>query len=466
MISRRLTASKIPWLWIIFVSLFLFSATLRFWGLSRFNTLVFDEVYFAKFANNYLTNTPFFDGHPPLGKYLIALGIWINTRFPFGNSSLTNDLTGSVLSTFSYRWMNAFVGSLIPVVVAGIAYQLSSQRSYAAIAGFLTATDGLFLVESRYALVNVHLVFFGLLGQCFFLLGLRGKLPYRQFYLVLSGSLFGASAAVKWNGLGFLLGLYLIWIISWIFYLVQILKNRASDPSDNRQNIFQNLTKINSLQFFIYLGIIPFLSYSLTWIPHLMLNLDYGFLQVHKQILTYHQGVGNTADVHPYCSSWYSWPLMVRPVAYFYEKSIETKEIIDVHATGNPCLWWLSTIAILALIGLLIKRLFLLANWELDRRTWIALCLVLNHAANWLPWVKVSRCLFIYHYMGASLFGFMAIALLINDWLKSPYFQHRILGVATLSLIVLSFIYWLPIYLGLPLSPLEFQRRMWFRSWI
>jgi len=37
----------------------LLSAGLRFWGLSRFNTLVFDEVYYAKFANNYLTHTQF-----------------------------------------------------------------------------------------------------------------------------------------------------------------------------------------------------------------------------------------------------------------------------------------------------------------------------------------------------------------------------------------------------------------------
>ena len=474
MISQKIAFRKLPWLWIIVIGLFSLSAVLRFWGLSRFNTLVFDEVYFAKFANNYLTNTPFFDGHPPLGKYLIALGIWINTRFPFGDNSLTNELTGSMLSTFSYRWMNAFIGSLIPVVVAGIAYQLSGQRSYAAIAGFLTAADGLFLVESRYALVNVHLVFLGLLGQWFFLLGLKRRSGYathprslhKQFYLILSGACFGASAAVKWNGLGFLLGIYLIWIISGIIRLLHTLKNRDCDSRSNRQNLWQYLTGFNVIQFFIYLGIIPFFSYSLTWLPHLKLSTDYGFWKVHQKILTYHQGVGNTPDVHPYCSSWYSWPLMLRSVAYFHEKSRETKEIIDVHAMGNPCLWWLSTAAIAVLIWLLIKRLLLSANWELDRNTWMALYLVLNHAANWLPWMKVSRCLFIYHYMGAAVFGFMAIALFINQWLKSPWFQHRILGVATLSLIMLAFIYWLPIYLGLPLSPVEFKMRMWFRSWI
>ncbi|MGI8936375.1 MAG: phospholipid carrier-dependent glycosyltransferase, partial [Phormidesmis sp.] len=51
---------------------------LRFWQLSRFDALVFDEIYFVKFAHAYLTGVPQFDAHPPLGKYLIAAGIWLS----------------------------------------------------------------------------------------------------------------------------------------------------------------------------------------------------------------------------------------------------------------------------------------------------------------------------------------------------------------------------------------------------
>ena len=164
--------NQLPWFWIGIAVVFFLSATLRFWGLSRFNTLVFDEVYYAKFANNYLTWTPFFDGHPPFSKYIIALGIWIGSHLPFGQDSI-NGLSGSLRTTWSYRWLNALTGSFIPLVVAGIAYQLSHRRSYAFIAALFAAADGLFLVESRYALNNVYLVIFGLLGQWFLLLALE-----------------------------------------------------------------------------------------------------------------------------------------------------------------------------------------------------------------------------------------------------------------------------------------------------
>jgi len=56
-------------------AVFFLSLTLRFWELERFNTLVFDEVYYAKFANDYLTKTPFFNAHPSLSQYIIAIGI-------------------------------------------------------------------------------------------------------------------------------------------------------------------------------------------------------------------------------------------------------------------------------------------------------------------------------------------------------------------------------------------------------
>ncbi|NJN39333.1 MAG: phospholipid carrier-dependent glycosyltransferase, partial [Acaryochloridaceae cyanobacterium CSU_3_4] len=76
---KTLTAPGRPplplWFWGGLLCTWLFALALRFWGLARFNTLVFDEVYFAKFGHHYLTHTEFFDAHPPLGKYLIALGI-------------------------------------------------------------------------------------------------------------------------------------------------------------------------------------------------------------------------------------------------------------------------------------------------------------------------------------------------------------------------------------------------------
>ena len=493
---KKLSNQPLPWFKIGMAGVFLISVCLRFWGLSRFNTLVFDEVYYAKFANNYLTHTPFFDGHPPLSKYIIAIGMWIGSYLPFGQDSL-NSLSGSLRSTWSYRWLNALTGSFIPLVVAGIAYQLNHRRSYAFIAALFAAADSMFLVDSRYALNNVYLIIFGLLGQWFLLLGLERHGRRRRLWLALAGVGFGASASVKWNGLWFLLGAYLVWLAAWVIRWVQSLQ--ATDSSDNRdtseiQTPLAYLTQLNVLHILFYLAIIPALIYRLEWIPHLQLNPEFGFWEVQRRILEFHERVGDGPKVHPYCSRWYTWLWMIRPVAYFYETAQNLTEpipvmgprlpagagkvIYDVHAIGNPALWWLSTIAILLLVWMLALQLWVwatssqrlnvstLGNSYQTAHNWIALYLVINWAANLLPWARVTRCTFLYHYMSASVFAGLAIAWLVDQWLHSYRRELRALGVTIIFVILLAFVFWMPIYLGLPLSPEGFKSRMWFRSWI
>ncbi|MEH1796747.1 dolichyl-phosphate-mannose--protein mannosyltransferase [Nostoc sp.] len=528
------------WFQIGMLGIFILSLTLRFWGLERFNTLVFDEVYFAKFGNNYLTHTPFFNAHPPLSQYMIGIGIWIGSHIPFWHDTV-NGLTGSMRSPWTYRWLNALTGSFIPVVVAAIAYQLSYRRSFAIIAGLFTACDGIFLVESRYALSNIYIVIFGLLGHWFLLLALDNQNRRRSFWLVFAGIAFGASVGTKWNGLWFLSGAYLIWIVAWVIqgihsfpnpklFFTSPLFNKArgrrqdsaalaslgtstgeggqevegrrqetgistcsspSTPSLSSQTPLQNLTQINIFQMLFYLGIIPASIYSIIWIPHLQLDKTYGFIEVHRQILKFHlQLGGNSPNVHPYCAAWYKWPLMTRPMAYYYQTAESITEplpvmgpplpagagkvIYDVHAMGNPFLWWFGIAAILFLAGMLVAQIVM--PWVKEKRfsvpatlsvdTWIALYLVVNYAANLAPWVEVTRCVFIYHYMCAVVFVFLAIAWFVDQCLRSYYQQLRVLGVTITFIILAAFIFWMPIYLGLPLSPDGYKMRMWFNSWI
>ncbi|QYX33846.1 dolichyl-phosphate-mannose--protein mannosyltransferase [Sphaerospermopsis torques-reginae] len=497
------------WFRICTTAIFILSLILRFWGLGRFNTLVFDEVYFAQFGNNYLTNTPFFNAHPPLSQYIIGLGIWIGNHIPFWQNPV-NGATGSLLSPWSYRWANAFTGSLIPLIVIFLTYQLSYRRGFALLAGLFTALDGLFLVESRYALSNIYIVIFGLIGHWFLLLALEKQNQQRWFALFIAGISFGASIGTKWNGLWFLTGAYGMWIAAWIIRWLQsfspsprsplfsYLRNSFSANNNqikNQENTpqipLQKITQINILQMVFFLGIIPILMYSLIWIPHLQLDTSYGFIEVHQQILQFHlQLGGNDSSVHPYCAAWYKWPLMTRPMAYYYQitQSFQDplpvfgpplppgagKVVYDVHAMGNPFLWWFGLAVIIFLVVMLFvkiilpgiqqQRLFIPKNLGVD--TWIGLYIVINYAANLLPWVKVNRCVFIYHYMSAVVFTFIALAWFVDQCLRSYYRGMRIFGLTITFTIIVAFVFWLPIYLGLPLSMEDYHLRMWFRSWI
>ena len=519
----------------------LFAMVLRFWGLGRFNTLAFDEIYSVKFANDYLHQTPFFDAHPPLGKYLIALGIGLAERIPLLDALPKNNGAGSLLTPISYRWMNALVGSCVPLVIAGIAYQLSqplrvypgadraTRRAflYALIAGLITAMDGLLLVESRYGLINIYMVFFGLLGHYLFLRSLTSPNKWRQLWLSLSGISLGACISVKWNGLGFLLGLYLLWAIAqavqWVaLYPIALRvadswssivdRNRGGDSKKYyllakkvisvAQRLIalevlfpKNLFDMSWQTFLIKLGLLPILFYGVIWIPHLQIN-HLGLGVIHATIWNFHQHVGNTPSIHPYCSAWYTWPLMIRPVAYFRRVTTSLTESADVlgppdpygqtvyvvHGMGNPILWWLATAAIVLMVGRLLQQTW--SMWRViaveprsfhyplhyGRITasfppWIVVYIVINFVANWLPWMLVKRCTFLYLYMGAVCFGFLAIAWILTRWFTSRRSSDHMIGWLAFSLILFAFLYWLPLHLGLPLYLDALQDRWWLPSW-
>jgi dolichyl-phosphate-mannose-protein mannosyltransferase len=446
----------------------LMSIGLRFWGLGRFNVFVFDEVYYAKFANNYLTNTQFFNSHPPLSQYLIAIGIWIGDRLPIGQDT-TNTLTGSLHSTFSYRWINAFFGSLIPPVVAGLAYQLSQRLSYAFLAALFISLDGLFLVDSRYALNNIHLIFFGLLGQLLVLVASKNDRNNRLFFLLGAGISFGASAACKWNGLWFLFGIYILIIIAKIWKLIQ------SNDRDSvfNSSLFDQLNKIGIVEIMISLVIVPITVYSLLWIPHLLQNPTPNFIDVQWSILNYHEHVGNGSSIHPYCANWYTWPLLMRPLAYYFTE-YKPDYYYDVHAMGNPLLWWLALASIFGSIWISIKNSWFIINKLTIERAVLApigelninylavpLFVLINYAANLLPWVRVTRCLFIYHYMGGILFAIMGLAWVVDMGLRSNSRLWQAAGLTTIFGVAASFVFWLPIYLGLPIEKTDLHYRLW-----
>lgn len=474
--------------------IFALSLWLRLWQLNHLNTLIFDEIYFADHGFSYLKQLDLFDVHPPLGKYFLALGIWLHAHLLGGAEAFRAASAVGDLDAIAYRWFNAVTGSLIPLLVGAIAYQWTHRDRTTLLAAGFTALDGLLLVESRLSLINVYLLFFGFLGLWCFGQAIAQNMAFK--WLMAAGLFWGASASVKWNGLGFILGFYMLYSFAWILEEVQhwrpskvnkqdtkqleqdtndLLSDQnknSSNPENQAQKIrktFDFLTRINLLKIGLGLGVIPFIFYRLQWIPHLQLHPNFTFLEMQRQILGYHESIGSTVDDHPYCSPWHSWLWMRRPVAYYFDRVELNGEtvIFDIHAMGNPILWWLSTLAICALIG---KWLSSLGDWwnqePINSGQWCFHTLLISqYVANFLPWAAVSRCTYIYHYMAASLFAWMTLAWWIDIGLRKRHWLWKGLSWSAIALIIAGFIFWLPIYIGLPLSPEAFHRRMWFRSW-
>jgi dolichyl-phosphate-mannose--protein O-mannosyl transferase len=91
---------------------------------------------------------------------------------------------------------------------------------------------------------------------------------------------------------------------------------------------------------------------------------------------------------------------------------------------------------------------------------------LLGFLSAWLPWAFVARCQFLYLYMPSLAFATLSTAWVLEYLLTHPLRRLRMTGYAVLASIGASFLFFLPIYLGLPISTAGFYSRMWLNTWI
>jgi dolichyl-phosphate-mannose--protein O-mannosyl transferase len=446
---------------------------LHFAGLSRINTLVFDEVYYAKYGHAYFHGQPVFDVHPPLGKYLIGIGMWIGDAIGYAGYA-TNTLSGAARAPWSYRWVDALFGSLLPLLTFGLTWQLTRQLRSAVLAGVFMLCSGLFLVEARYGLINVFMIAFGLAGHWLWLRALDATTPrQRHLHYALAGIALGASISIKWNALVFLAAVWSMTALAWL------LKWRGF-PSAAR------FAALRPAPFAAYFLALPLLVYAVQWVPHLRIN-NAQFVDLHKQMAGFHKNMKDGPSEHPYCSRWYTWPMQLRPINYLYEQSRsandplppyaekvpqdQTKAVYVAHALVNPLLAWWSCVALVGLAGLAVwrtarPRVPAATPSENPENLWAIGYVLLSFLGGWLPWAFIGRCQFVYLYMPSLAFAVIAAAIAAAWLLAKSAALWQNAGYVVITVVTLCFLYFLPIYLALPISPSGFYARMWLRSWI
>jgi len=135
--------------------------------------------------------------------------------------------------------------------------------------------------------------------------------------------------------------------------------------------------------------------------------------------------IGSGSNVHPYCSTWYTWPLMIRPVAYFYQTAQTAtnhcqlwnllpagagKVVYDVHAIGNPALVAINRCHLVFLLWMLGNER--LATRNVERfNVGVSKLLIPGLHFTWFLTGSLTCCLgtgdalhLLYHHMGASVF--------------------------------------------------------------
>jgi dolichyl-phosphate-mannose-protein mannosyltransferase len=388
--------------WII-ITLTIIGLFFRLWRLKYPQELVFDETYYANFAHQYLLRTSFLDAHPPLGKVIIEIGIKI-----FGFNS------------FGWRIMPAIIGTLIIPLIYLVAQKIFKNKMVAILSAILIVFDGLFLVESRNALIMGFMPVFILGGYYFGLSYIENK---KTLYIFLTGLMFGLSFSIQWLSLPF-------WGALFIFMMIKKAKI--------------------SWQLILLYFILPIIMYFLVfYFDHhnaSYQNIWQYFIKWNQDTFNFHSGVKET---HPYASRWQTWMYLYRPV-WFYYKNIDDK-ILGTIALGNPLIWWPAILTFIYSIYYCIKNRIISLTIPL-----------VSFLFYYLSWIAITRLQFQYYIFLALPFYFMILAYFWQKiWQKWPW-----LGWLYLILIIATFIFFYPILTAYPITQEHFNLLIWSKRWI
>ena len=338
----------------------LLASALRLWGLTTPPDRYWDEGYYVLDAYAYLGGTPELGWgdepvkinhewrweHPPLAKLFIAAGIGAFGFQPLG-------------------WR--LPASLFGIAGVGLLYLLGlllwRSPPLAGLAALLLATDGMHIVMSRMAMLDVFCITFVLAAFIFLLLDQREG--SNRSWLRGAGLMFGAAIASKWAGLWFLAA-------GGLWVGIRLLRDGPRTWPHRLPHVAVSLIVLPAL---VYIA-----SYSQFWAQHGPAVSDWATLQVRmERRLHYGEDEVRAAPAvvdagNQHWSPAWTWPLMLRPVRMFEAPDRE------VLALGNPVLWWGFLVAGPAALIDVIRR----------RRSTEALVL-LGYAAGYAPWFFLGR---------------------------------------------------------------------------
>jgi dolichyl-phosphate-mannose--protein O-mannosyl transferase len=482
-----------PYSWLVTAVVVTLAAVLRLVGLDRPKGYIFDEVYYPTDAWDMLqhgvewdekVNGPAYVVHPPLGKWLIALG-----EKAFGNNEL------------GWRIPTAIAGTLMILILIRVAYRLFHSVVLAGAAGLLMTVDGFQLVLSRTSLLDI---FLGLFILATFAALVIDRDAYRRrwlealedgydpdtarrlphvvpWWLLVAGITFGLACGVKWSAL-FFAPFFAVLVVVWRVGA----RRSAGVPRPISAGI------AGDLGYLLLSFVLTILFYLATWTGWFVTDTGYfrhyreanglseppvlgpllNLLHYHQQAYSFHSGL---TDRHVYQSWPWQWLLLGRPVAFYWNGDGDCGApscAAEILLLGTPLLWWSFLPALAALVW-----------FGIARRDWRAYAIGAGVAAGMLPWfyyaIADGRTMFSFYVLPALPFLILAVVYTLGAVMTPTEgvttgggrTDRQIVGTIAvgvyLVLVVLCFAYFHPIFVGQVIPYESWQSRMWLGSrWI
>jgi 4-amino-4-deoxy-L-arabinose transferase-like glycosyltransferase len=422
--------------------------------------MYFDEVYFARSAENYLNHVlPDERTHPPLGKLIQAVGVAVFGEIPFG-----------------WRIMGVIFGAFMVPLMFLIAKKLFGTWIGGFSAAFLFTFDFMHFTMARIGTVDTYVVFFSLLTQLCFLIYfarvLRDGWKTSVVPLFLAAVFAALAFSTKWFSLFGVLGMLALLVVL-----------RLREVAKLKEGLREKYVAFFEHPFLLMLAFVGvFVAiYFATYIPEMLMDdSPMTIYKLQNAMLGFHSG--NVPD--PSASPWWSWPLMFRldgaPVSRWFDVTynLPNNTMSSISVFGNPAIWWIGFAAMLFLIIEAFHLEAAAANlWRRIKKSSVAqqvsirgqgwdvsaIFIVVVFLFYWLPYLLIGRATYIYHYYLSVPLICLAITYFINKYWHKPL--GKVAAIVIFAAAVGMFVLFYPVFSGAPATSDAIRNLIWFHSW-
>jgi dolichyl-phosphate-mannose--protein O-mannosyl transferase len=348
---------------------------------------------------------------------------------------------------FGWRIVPLIAGIATIALLYVLARRLMNSTLAASVTAGLLALDLLHFVESRTSMLDIFLPLFGVAAALFCVLDRddQRSAGFLRPWRLAAGAAAGAAIATKWSG---------VLVLILVFVLTAIWSGKPSEDVASKPDIGPRVASI-ALSFVVLPALVYLLSYAgrfdgtLLAVPWSEGSWLRAFFDHHRYMFDYHRDLTQT---HSYQSPPYSWLLLKRPVAHFFDTD-PNGDYREIIATGNPFVWWPS-IAALA---------YVLYDWVTapERRRASGL-IVAGFGLTYLPWLGMAfsqrSATFLFYLLPTV--PFMCLALGYVAWRISHFWEGRAAIIVFSIVAVASFAFYRPLLIGDPLPYAEWRQRL------
>ena len=371
---------------------------------------IWDEIYFPVMARGYLRGEYIFDLHPPLGKFIIAASIAVLGDTPLG-----------------WRLMPAVFGLAMIPLGGALGWYYFRERVAALLLATFIAGETFLVAYSRVGIMDGFLLFFMLATL------LAALLAERKGQVLWVAVLLGLAISIKWAV--FMVAVpvgYILW----------------------RKGLFRPFLASLWVSAVIYVAIVyvgqivavtanPWEAWQSVWTWH---------IEAADKI--------TAAIPNIWGSPWWSWPIMLRGLRLSSLFATPEGQLQVIAAIGNPVLWYTSTLAIVAAVFEVARRL--IARKPIADDPLVPI--VLGYVFLLLPWIPGTRIPYIYNYLPSYAFALLALVYwLCRLWKRGSWGPWVV--VAFTALAVAAALYFIPMAIGFPMSREFMEQHIWIDSW-